>query len=66
MLSFWINTIAADILPAVFEQIGVPATPKKTSGDSKQFVVLADQRLIESNGERFQQIAEYVKKCRPT
>ena len=66
LLSFWVNIEDADEVPIALGQIGVTATPKKSAGDSKQFVMLVEQKLIESNAEQFRKVAEFVKKCRPT
>ncbi len=62
-LLFWMNSTDAGEISATLDQIEVPVTSNKTWKDQKQYVVLVDQKLIESNTEQFQKIAEIVKKC---
>ncbi len=64
-LLFWMNSTDAGEISATLDQIEVPVTSNKTWKDQKQYVVLVDQKLIESNTEQFQKIAEIVKKCGP-
>jgi hypothetical protein len=63
LLNFWVNDADLDQVSAVFDQKRIPFARKKASKGATQLALTIDQSLVETNGELFLRVAEFVKKC---